>query len=233
MTNEQAYQQLLSSNFDFPWLGQPGGALEKLCESADLLHYRKGDMVYDESYTGETLYLVHSGRVINYFVTPKGHQKAVCVFAPGALLGELYAIDHQSDCYLSQVCSHQASLYRIPCGRFLRALGEDAEIRMAVYQSLASKTRVLARQIEYSVCTAAISKIAYLLLSTCKRYGVPCGDGYCLEVSLTHSEIAHICGISRVSASNNIQKLRTDGAVAVRDGHLVLLDLAYLMDLVR
>ena len=233
MTNERAYRQLLASSFDFPWLGQPGSALEKLCTGADLQHYRKGDMVYDDSYAGDPLYLVRSGRVINYFVTPKGHQKAVCVFAPGALLGDLYAIDRQSDCYLSQVCSQQASLYRIPSARFLRALEEDAAIRMAVYQSLVGKTRVLARQIEYSVCTAAVSKIAYLLLSTCKRYGVPCEDGYRLEISLTHSEIAHICGISRVSASNNIQKLRADGAVAVRDGHLVLLNLEHLMGLVR
>lgn len=233
MTNEQAYRQLLASNFDFPWIGQPGSALDRLCAGAEMLHYRKGDMVLDDSYTGESLYVVHSGRVINYFVTPKGHQKAVCVFAPGALIGDLNAIDRQSDGYLSQVCSQQASLYRIPAARFLRALEGDADIRMAVYRSLASKARVLARQIEYSVCTAAVSKIAYLLLSTCKRYGAPCEGGYRLEVSLTHSEIAHICGISRVSASNNIQKLRACGAVGVCDGHLALLDIGQLMDLVR
>ena len=230
---DRAFERLRASTIDFPWITATEHSLEALLRGAEVIALKKGDILYDSDYDGRDIFVVRDGRILNYFVTSRGHEKTVGVFTAGSLLGELRALDPSTGFYTSQVSSERASLYRIPCERFLRAVGEAADVRMAVSESLAAKGRLLSRQIEYSVCTTAATKIAYLLLSACKYYGEKTDGGYRISLHFTHSEIARLCGISRVSASNNLQELRARGAIAQEEGRFVLCDLDYLLDLVE
>lgn len=230
---DKALARLRNSTIDFPWITAPRYSMQALLPDAEILCMAKGDILYDSDYDGRDVFIVRDGRIFNYFTTSHGHEKVVGVFTAGSLLGELRALDAGADFYTSQVCSENASVYKIPAARFLQAIEQDAELRMAVYESLAAKVRLMSRQIEYSVCTSALTKIAYLLLSACKYYGEPSERGQRIPLSFTHSEIARICGLSRVSASNKLQELRSCGAITQEDGHFVLCDLEYLLSLVE
>ena len=230
---DKAFLRLRKSTIDFPWITAPGHSLQALLTGAEVVFLKKGDILYDSAYDGKDVFIVRDGRIFNYFITSHGHEKAVGVFTAGSMLGELRALDPSTDFYTSQVSSESASVYRLPSERFLQVIGQNPETRMAVYESLAAKVRVMSRQIEYSVCTAALTKIAYVLLSACKYYGEPIEEGYRLSICFTHNELARLCGISRVSASNKLQELRACGAITQADGHFVLCKLGYLLDLVE
>ncbi len=230
---DKALARLRRSTIDFPWVTAPRRSMQALLPGAEIVRMKKGDILYGSDYDGHDVFIVRDGRIFNYFITAHGHEKVVGVFTAGSLLGELRALDAGADFYTSQVCSESASVYKVSAERFLQAIEQDAEVRMAVYESLAAKVRLMSRQIEYSVCTSALTKIAYLLLSACKYYGEPAGGGQRIPLSFTHSEIARICGISRVSASNKLQELRSRGAIAQEDGRFILCDLEYLLSLVE
>ncbi len=230
---QRAYERLLRSTVDFPWVTAGRYSLEELVRGAQVLQLKKGDVLYDSGYDGRDIFVVRDGRIMNYFITSHGREKVVGVFTEGSLLGELRALDESTDFYTSQVSSEYASLYVVPCEKFLGLLDRSREVRMAVYENLAAKVRLMSRQIEYSVCTSAVTKIAYILLSACKYYGQPAEGGYRISLRFTHSEIARLCGISRVSASNRLQELRASGVIDQQDGLFVLRDIGALLDMLE
>jgi CRP/FNR family transcriptional regulator len=146
--------------------------------------------------------------------------------------GEVFGLAEASrggprDVY-AQVCS-DAVVHRIPRQQFSQFVEARPRVALQVIDLLSCRLRVLGDILTNLATDDATSRIIKLLLRLCSRYGqmnTGCsvlggGDGaICLDIPLTHQEMADMLGTSRQTVSTVIGELKKAGALKTTHRHM-------------
>lgn len=75
--------------------------------------------------------------------------------------------------------------------------------------------------------------LASTLIRMSNSYGEPCEDGIRIQLKMTKTELANLMGTTREGVSRMLSVYQEKGAIAYKDGHLVIRDLDYLRSIVQ
>jgi CRP/FNR family cyclic AMP-dependent transcriptional regulator len=193
--------------------------------------YPSGSTLFLEGDRGASVLVIRAGRVKVRKETAEGHELVLALRGPGALVGELAALEHgiahrsatvialspvvvqviPNDAFLEQHPRALLALTRIIIGRL-----HDADRRRAefgAYDTLGRVARVLAE-----------------LLATS---GVATNGEVRLEPSLSQHELAGLVGASRESVVRALAELRRRGVISTGRRQLDVRDVAGLAQLTR
>ncbi len=162
--------------------------------------------------------------------SPGGRQVSFRDIAPGAIFGELSAIDGEARS-ASVECVEACTAAIMPRQAFLRALGEHPAFMMAVMKHLTGQVRSLtARVFEFSTL-AVRNRVQTELL----RLAAACASGNeaILSPAPTHSEIASRISTHREAVTRELGWLEEKGFIAKEGRLLRVRDLAGLRKLVE
>jgi len=191
--------------------------------------FRKGSFVYHQNQVHKYVYLIKTGRVNLSIVSVDGKVRSLFICGEGALFGEISSFMSPENCAQAQVVS-DSNIYKIDKVRFQKLFLSDSTVAYNTSLILTKKVRALTAQMETMMFPDAAKRVANILLYLAGQYGKPCADGLRLTISFSHQELANLIGTSRVTVTNAIKQLAGDGVISKSRGHVQILNMDKLMN---
>ena len=194
--------------------------------------WRRGAVIFRESEHSDRVVVLRGGRVKVASQTAGGTEVLLAVRGPGAILGELSALDGESLSATVTALEPVTALVvpRVEFERYLHAHGRVAYLLM---RQLTSRLRDADRKrVEFGAFDTT-ARVAARLVEMAERFGQPTGDGLRIGVPLSQDELAGWTGSSREAVAKALRTLRAQGLIRTGRLHVVVFDLDALRERAR
>jgi CRP/FNR family cyclic AMP-dependent transcriptional regulator len=186
-----------------------------------------GRYLVTEGGPSDAVYIVLSGRVKVFSSTDRGGEVVLAVRGPGALIGELGAIDESprgasvtalepvdvlvltSEAFRGYLHAHPQPLFRLLVAVTVRLRDADR------------------KRVEFGAHDA-VGRVASRLVELADRFGEPSGECVRITLPITQDELAGWVGASREAVVKALRGLRDRGYIETRRRAVVVRDLAAL-----
>ena len=195
--------------------------LSAVARSAVERSYRRGDPVFLEGDSCEGLYVVKSGRVRVYKISPEGREQVLLVAGPGGTFNEVPVFDGGPN-PASVEALEPTVLLLLPKTTLLAMVEAQPEIGRAFMRTFATRLRQLVGLVEELSFKTVTGRVARILLEQ-----LPSSAGERGEQAprrLTQREIAAMAGTAREVAGRALKALEQQGAVRIERGRIVIVD---------
>ena len=194
--------------------------------------WRRGAVIFREEETTDSVIVLRTGRVKIFCHTAGGGEVVLAIRGPGALLGELSAIDREPRSATVQALEPVTGL-ATPFQEFEAYLQTHARVTYLLMRILAAKLRDADRKrIEFGAYDTT-GRVAARLVEMAERFGRPSAQGVRIALPLSQDEIAGWTGASREAVSKALGVLRAAGLVQTGRMSVTVLDLDALRDRAR
>jgi len=191
--------------------------------------YGAKQMIISRNEPSTDVYFVVSGNVKATVYSASGKEVTFQELGPGAMFGELAAIDGESrtTCVETKTAATIASLTE---QKFWTVLGDYPEVRRAILLRLTRLARFLCEKI-VEITTLSVSERVRAELV--RMASSAAGGDSSVEIidPPTHSEIACLLGTHREAVTKELKRLEKEGLIEWRPGRHVILDLPTLQAL--
>jgi CRP/FNR family transcriptional regulator, cyclic AMP receptor protein len=194
------------------------------------LRWRPGEVLFHEGRESEWVAVVQTGRVKACSHTANGSEVVLAVRGPGALLGELSAIDREPRSATLEALEPVTALV-MASGDFEGYLLSHGRIAYLLMRVLSQRLRDADRKrIEFGTQDTT-GRVAARLVELAERFGAAGDHGEIrIELRLSQDELAGWVGSSREAVSKALGMLRSAGWIRTSRLSVVVLNLAALRD---
>lgn len=217
-------QAILKHNFLFR--GLPDETIDMLADLAHREHFAKGQLVFAQGESGDSLYGVASGRVRIFTSDDNGHEIFLNELGPGQTFGEIALLDGLERT-ASAVAIAATRLVAIPRASFLSLLERDTGLSLQMMRLLCDRLRWMSRFIEESTLKTGPARVAARVASLVLAFGTRRkGDEY--ELQISQADLARFLGISRQVVNHHLGHWSDNGCVQLRRGRIIVPDIEQL-----
>jgi CRP-like cAMP-binding protein len=186
--------------------------------------FRRGEPVFHEGDSGSTLHLVDKGRVAIRVTTPMGEVATLRIHGPGDYFGEL-AVVAPGPRMASVVALEPVETLALQKDEFDRLRKTHPGVDAMLIESLVGEIRRVSAQLVDALYLPAPERLMTCLAELGRLYGDGSSTG-AVTVPLTQDDLAGLCGTTRSTMNQMLQRLADRGLLTVGRGKLVLQDLA-------
>lgn len=201
-------------------------ALEKVASDFRLKTYDKDDIIFYQGDSSREMYLVTSGKVRIFRLSPSGYETSINIFSTHDLIGEFAAIDDQPRSAMAKAIV-PTTLLAMTHDRFLYHLRTIPDLVVALTQLLARKVRWTAAYAETIAQYDAAGRLLHILLLYNEQYGVveEAGKRYVLDLALNQADLASLVGARREWVNRLLRSWQKRGLIEYDSGKITILDL--------
>jgi CRP-like cAMP-binding protein len=195
--------------------------------------WARGEVIFAEDDRTDWVLVLLEGRVKVSSHTASGTEVVLAVRGPGALLGELAAIDGQPRSATVAAVEPISALV-VPFGEFAAFLQGNGRVAFLLTRLIAGRLRDADRKrIEFGAYDTT-GRLAARLVELAERYGETEPDGSVrISLPLSQDEIAGWIGASREAVSKSMAALRSRGLIETGRRTVVIRDLPKLRERAR
>ena len=191
------------------------GCVDEVLDAGLVRSYAPGEFLSREGQKAWAYWFLLSGSVRVFYTSPDGDEITVKLFAAPAAWAEMQVLHdyiHTEDC----VATEPATVLCLPKTHFERIL--DAHPRFMKTVLLDAGARFLiATQHERALAFLTLpQRLAYLLLSYARLYGVVVDDVVVIRTRLSQNDLALGLGASRKSVARAFQEWKQNGLIGRR-----------------
>lgn len=195
--------------------------------SAHRRRWKRGEILFHEADESAWVTVLMSGRVKASSHSATGTETVLAVRGPGALLGELSAVDRQPRSATVQALDPVDGLV-LPLADFERYLKEHGRVAFLLMRLLSERLRDADRKrIEFGVQDST-GRVAARLVELAERFGQPLDGAIRIGMPLSQDELASWIGASREAVSKSLGVLRNAGWIKTSRLTVEVLDLEAL-----
>lgn len=192
--------------------GRPRGPLHAV-EAPIRRTVRKRELIYGRGDRADHMYVLESGRVKLYRLSPDGREVALALVEPGEPFGEEMAVGVAERTLYAEAL--ESSRVRLIDRAQLRAWASNRpDVLMELTRNLWHRLDNVERQLESLVFRKVTHRLADLLLQWTDKYGEATPRGVRLQIRLTHQEMASLIGSSRETVTLTLGQLVDSGLIA-------------------
>lgn len=213
------------------WLGELGEPeWSDLARRAVRRSFEATETIFAPTADPQSLYLLESGRVRIYRLSPAGAEATLGFIAPGEVFGELAAFgDYQRESFASaQIAS---VIWKLPADLFREWVRTRPRLVIEVTRQIGERMKRVESRVESLVFRNVRSRVALLLLELSEDFGHKEDGHLVLELGLSQEELATLVGTTRQSVSTVIAQLKESGVLRQQGQRIELLDPARLREL--
>ena len=188
--------------------------------------YRKGDTVCHEGDSGDLLYRIERGRVAVRITTVLGDVVTLSILGRGDTFGEQALLADDSTRTASVVALEAVEVRTLHRRDFVALRQRDPTVDGLLVEVLAAQVRRLSGHLQEALFLPADRRVLRRLVDLVGLYGD--GDATPVEIPMRQDDLASMAGTTRPTVNRLLQRLQDDGIVALRRGHLAVLDPATL-----
>lgn len=186
----------------------------------------KGQLVFSEGDKGNGFYLVQSGRVKIYKVSPNGKEQILHIFGEGEPFGEVPVFAGQS--FPAHAVSLEKSrLLFFPRQAFIQLIEKYPAMALNMLAVLSRRLRQFTVMIDSLSLKEVPGRLAAYLLYLSKQQD----DAKKIELDITKTQLASLLGTIPETLSRMLAKISNQGMVELNGSHIVIIDRPALEDL--
>ena len=188
--------------------------------------YSPGDLIFRQEDTTCDFYIIMSGKVRIYRISPNGGETSINLFFPTDILGEFATIDSEPRSATAKAIG-RCILLQMSQECFLHHMGQLPGLALAMTRLLTGKVRWTAAYAESVAQYDAAGRLLHTLLLYNERYGrvIEPGQRYILDLSLNQTDLASLIGARREWVNRLLQEWRRRGLIEYQAGKIIILDL--------
>lgn len=190
-------------------------------------HFRRGELLFNEGETCQGLFLVASGKIRIFKLSPAGREQVLSIEAPGSSFAELPVFDG-GNYPASASALDDAEVLFISRKDFQNFCREHPDVALRVIAVVGSRLRRLVGIIEDLSFTTVRQRLIALLLRLAQTDGKSTKQGVQVELTKSHQDLAAELGTVRELVSRNLSRLQAEGFLEVDGRNIVVRDLAGL-----
>jgi CRP-like cAMP-binding protein len=212
----------------------PESERDAILQRARERQFAKGDPIIHEGDPGDALHLISHGHVAVRLATPDGDSCIIRIIPPGGWFGELAMLSP------SERMATVWALDRVTTLAIDRSTIDEVRVRIPEFDKVFVNALVAeVRRLSFALLEAHFlpvdQRVLRRLSELAALYGTPNGKGENSGVTLplTQEELAEVAGTTRPTVNKILQRAADTGLLALRRGHVTILDRARLAELAR
>lgn len=196
--------------------------LQALAERGELRHYRRNTLIIQEGDTGDTLFIILTGRLKAFSLGPKDREITFGIYGPGEYVGEM-SLDGGPRS--ASVITLEPTVCTVVTRHTLHQhIAQHPDFAFELLAKVVRRARIATRDARNMALLDAYGRLTRLL----DELAVPGSDGTrVIHERLTHAEMASRVGCSREMVSRLMKDLEAGGYV-VPTAHALNLTVAQL-----
>lgn len=203
------------------------GEMRTLCGRVSKRHFGRGETLFSEGDQCHGLFVVATGRIRIFKLSPSGREQVLAVEGPGSSFAELPVFD--GGVYpASASAMENAEVLFILRKDFHNYCREHPEVSLKVLAVVGSRLRRLVGIIEDLSFTTVRQRLISLLLRLAQAGSTDTKQGIRVELTASHQDLAAELGTVRELVSRNLSRLQAEGFVEVNGRTIIVKDLAGL-----
>ena len=199
-------------------------ALARRVSSKRCMH---GELLFSEGDPCIGLFLIASGKIRIFKMSPNGREQVLAVEGPGSSFAELPVFDGGNYPASASVLE-DAELLFISRKDFHNFCLEHPDVALKVIAVVGSRLRRLVGIIEELSFTTVRQRLIALILRLAQEDGASSKTGISIELTKSHHELAAEMGTVRELVSRNLGRLQAEGFLHVDGRKLIVRDLEAL-----
>ncbi len=193
-----------------------------------LFRYKKHTTFLHAGDVPQGVHYVNSGYVRLYSVSPEGKELTLVIYEPGDFFPVVWGIKEQPSIYYFEAIT-DVELLRVNRQEFVGFITNNVEVFMEFVDHILIRFQTALKRMEYLTFGNSHAKVASIFMILAGRFGKKKEDGTIkIRVPLAHKEMAALTGVTRETATIEINKLKQKNLIAVKKGHFYITDLAGL-----
>jgi len=190
-------------------------------------HLQRGELLFGEGDSCMGLFMVVTGEIRLFNLSPAGREQVLAVRGPGRSFGDPVVFDG-GNYSASASALEDAEVLFISRADFLNFCREHPEVLLKVIAEVGSRLRRLVGIIQDLSFTTVRQRLIALVLRLTQTSGSPCRNGVRVELTETHEDLAAKLGTVRELVSRNLSQLHAEGFLEVNGRTIIVKDLAGL-----
>ncbi|MEO1311930.1 MAG: Crp/Fnr family transcriptional regulator [Pseudomonadota bacterium] len=184
-----------------------------LCEAGARVRYKKGQEIFQEGETGDSLFLVTSGLVRIVLYSAGGKGSIVSFLGPREIIGEVGCITGAPRTATVE-CAENVEGHLVSQAELFRVLGRSEAAVRDLLTMLCHRLRRTDGAFQRVSALSMKGRLAGALLALAEQYGEDHGDGTLVRLAVTQSDIGAFSGLSRENTSRILSGWRKAGLIA-------------------
>ena len=181
--------------------------------------YPKNAVVLTEGETGDSLYMIQSGKVKVFIGDEEGREIILKILGPGAFFGEMSMIDKQPRS-ASVTTLEQSTFLVLTHIAFERCVEQVPRIAALVMQCLAQRVREADRKIG----TLALMDVYGRVASTLLELSVYSDGKLMVSEKLSQQDLANMVGASREMVNRILKDLSDRGFISIESKAITIIN---------
>ena len=201
--------------------------IEALAGRVSNRHFQQAALLFNEGDPCKGLFLVASGKVRIFKLSPTGREQVLAVEGPGSSFAELPVFDGGNYPASASALEDTEVLF-ISRTDFQNFCREHPDVALKVIAVVGSRLRRLVGIIEDLSFTTVKHRLIAFILRLAQASGTESKEGVRVELTKTHQELAAEIGTVRELVSRNLSRLQAEGFLDVDGRKIIVKDLAGL-----
>lgn len=183
--------------------------------------YPKDGVVFFENESGDSLFMILSGRVKVTILGDDGREIILTVLGPGDFFGEMSLLDNEPRS-ATAIVTEETELVSLQRADFESVLADNKEIALGLIRVLTQRLRRADQQIETLALLDVYGRVARLIVDLAREEGRRLKDGRVAFRRVTHQEIANRIGTTRETVTRILKDLERAGRIKVEGKEIVV-----------
>jgi CRP/FNR family cyclic AMP-dependent transcriptional regulator len=184
--------------------------------------WRRSEVILREGERFDWVVVLRAGRVKVASNTAGGNEVVLALRGPGALLGELSAIDREAQVSATVTALEPVTALVVPHYEFQRYLQAHGRVAYELMRQLVLRLRDADRKrIEFGAFDTT-GRVAARLVELAERFGTQTPEGLRIGLPLSQDELAGWTGSSREAVTKALRTLREEGWIKTGRMHVIV-----------
>ncbi len=189
----------------FGEISQKGIAL--IAQESHENRFRKGDTIFSEGDSGETLHIIKSGMVKITKYTKDGKTKTLAILREKDSFGEMAILTRDARSATVEALMDVVTI-SLSKENFIQLIKQEPSIPMQIIKTLSQRLARADRDIKNMALGDARSRVACVLMDLRDDLQT---------MKLTHQDIADLAGLTRETTTRTLTQLESDSIIAVKN----------------
>ena len=206
--------------------GLPSEHHQTLARIAMTRSYQKGQMIFAEGDEGTGFYIIQSGRIKVFKISPEGKEQIFHIFGPGESFGEVAVFTGQGFPAFADADA-QSSLLFFPRQAFVALIRKDSSLALNMLAVLSRRLQKFSALIEDLSLKEVPARLAAHLLYLCEKDL----DANKISLDISKGQLASLLGTIPETLSRIMSRMSRQGLIRMKGSHITILDRQGLKDI--
>ncbi len=213
--------------------GMSRADLAQLASIALRRKFSKGQTILVEGQETTGFYLVESGRVKVFKISPDGKEHILHIIEPGFSFAEACIFFEERTCPASASALEDSGMIFLPKGALLEELKRNCSLGLRMLGSMATWIRLMAEQVASLSLRTVEGRVVNYLVALTKKENVPFEDGQTVTLDVEKGVLAARLGTIPETFSRALKKLQDSQLIKVERSRVTLLDIEGLLGMLE